>query len=963
MIRCWIFLYVFGFPPLAQALPIGFGIHQGAFEYQEVQTPNFWIYHDARTPHEAAMVAHSLEAVRPLVEGWMGVQRSRRLPVITSAETANASFANFITDTIELQTWGQGDRSTFQHEYVHITMYLHLHNWFGPAGSVIHLPWMPAWFLEGLAEALSISVRSDIQAGIERYAALTGRWPSYDRLHSLYTDDYFSEEGYAISGAFVRWILQQGQEALFPALMQDFFRYSTPAYYVFSCNPFSAFMPMDAALQGYVGLSKEALAKEAGRKLYAAYQQAAAAHWHQYAKGTLVTESLKINVLPTATVTAAPLPDSILYTTPLRAGVGFAVAKRLDLHSGMERHRVVRLREGVIEALQIGEAQRILGLYETPRGLIFEKQNYEETSLCEVDLSGATPSIACPVVHILPKTVHIVGGIKDAEGKYTRLWFRVNEQTLGGDRVALQEWDLASPVASLSPIAWGMELPLSVAQSDASYWIVGAEHNRRFLRKQSKEGVCHGQLELEDLLQRLSVTQQGKLRLEIQERGLWKVVEVMPSVLSLGSCRQGMAPTSPLAWGVQQPVQYPIPSLHDALAAGSIWLEDSDSEYGAIRMQQAVYIKNAVPLDQDAPSAPFPSITASQPTQWRGRPILGFPWIGGDDALGYQYGVLSVPLMDHLQNETVQLSFLYGPNSHYPNTDISLVSTRFWPSLTLSAYRAQIWDGFLLDSTSQKIATSYLDEKGLRGEALLPFYFLQQEWDLHIGVRMGDRHTYLGPHNPRTGLLTAPFTSLNHMQKYGRLTLQESIGGEWAGGALNRNFDFNRVEGSLSLGYVLPWRESKVGVGLQGSRIRSKDGKTTNLKEFYVPLKTFIPGSGGGYNQNSWALLGKGSLFFNSYGDSQLRGKLDFSTPVVKNIDYFLWILYVERLDFSAFYNYGGAWFQNQNWREHLLRAHGYTADLLFQNKGVRFNTSLGVGQVIGDFWQLYASAGFDALF
>ena len=736
MSKIWIWAFAFSFsfiPSLSWALPIGFNFNQGEFEYREIATPYFWIYHDARAPHEAAMVERSLEAVRPLLESWMGIQRSRPLPVIMSAESVNASFANLLTDAIELQTLGQGDRSTFQHEYVHMTMYLHLHDWLGPAGALLYLPWMPAWFLEGLAEALSISVRSDVQASIERYAALTNTWPTYDQLHSLYTNNQFAEEGYAISGAFVRWLLQQGDETKFPALMQNFFWYSTPPYYVFSANPFSSFMPMDAALHRYVSLPKEALAKDAGRKLYAAYQHAARVHWQRHGKGPLLSLSLKNHVsVEKASDKNAALSSAILFTTHLQEGNGFAVAKVVDLHSGRERHRVVRLQNGKIQEPSLMESQRIWGIYETSHTLIVEKQDYENTALCVIDLSAATVSVTCPLSHTLPQTVHMVGGRKEENGKYVRLWYRVSEQTLGGDRAQLWEWDnTKTGAAALSQLSWGEEYPLQVLQLGTEYWILAAEHNRRFLRVQSITGQCKGQVEFEDFVQQINTTPKGELRIEAKEGLRLKVFEVAPSLLPLSGCRQGLAPLSPLGWAVQQPVQPSLPTMHAALAAGSIWIEETDPQYASLRMQQRAYLRQALPLDQTDPiSSPFKEAPISQPLHWRARPVLLFPWIGADDALGYQYGIVSVPLMDHLQNETLRLSFLYGPVSHYPNTDLSLISTRFWPTVTVSAYRAQVWDGFLPDPVSnQWVIASYLDEKGLRGEAVFPFYMLQQQWD------------------------------------------------------------------------------------------------------------------------------------------------------------------------------------------------------------------------------------------
>ena len=152
----------------AQALPLGFGKNQGPVKYSEIKSDQFYIYHDARTPEEGAMMLNALEGARKPMERWFQEKRSTPLPIIMSAISENASFANFIADAIELQTLGQGTRELAWHEYVHSTMYRKLDNILGPAGALIYLPWMPAWFLEGLAEALSVSVGSDVVAGVER---------------------------------------------------------------------------------------------------------------------------------------------------------------------------------------------------------------------------------------------------------------------------------------------------------------------------------------------------------------------------------------------------------------------------------------------------------------------------------------------------------------------------------------------------------------------------------------------------------------------------------------------------------------------------------------------------------------------------------------------------------------------------------------------------------------------------
>ena len=64
-------------PEVSLALPIGFGRNQGDLSYKEIQTPNFFIYHDARTPHEGQLVLESLESARPKLEEWPNRQKCR----------------------------------------------------------------------------------------------------------------------------------------------------------------------------------------------------------------------------------------------------------------------------------------------------------------------------------------------------------------------------------------------------------------------------------------------------------------------------------------------------------------------------------------------------------------------------------------------------------------------------------------------------------------------------------------------------------------------------------------------------------------------------------------------------------------------------------------------------------------------------------------------------------------------
>ncbi len=199
------------------ALPIGFYRDGGGgSDYQELTSRSFRVYHHPATPDEAKAALAALEMARPIYQKWFGRKRSDVLPVIMSAETDAASFANFIFDDIELQTMGRMERELAWHELAHAMTYTHFKNFLGPAGAIIHLFWLPSWFLEGIAEAMSVSIGSDLQSGMERYAALTGDWMSYNSLHRLYSGAH-SFRGYAVSGAFVAYILRRLQAGRFPS--------------------------------------------------------------------------------------------------------------------------------------------------------------------------------------------------------------------------------------------------------------------------------------------------------------------------------------------------------------------------------------------------------------------------------------------------------------------------------------------------------------------------------------------------------------------------------------------------------------------------------------------------------------------------------------------------------------------------------------------------------------------------
>ena len=979
------------------ALPIGFGVNQGSLDYNEIKNDHFYIYHDSRTPNEGVIALESLEAARPHLESWIGVHRTDGLPVVVSAATSNASFANFITDALEVQSGGSAPRDLFLHEYVHSTMYRHFDWLFGPPGAVIHLPWMPAWFIEGLAESLSVSVGSDVQAGIERYQALSGDWPSYDRLHSLYGKNAFALRGYATSGSLVSWILKQGDPSKLPQMLAGFYRYTKPWWWVWAAVPWNGFMPMDQVLKDY--------AKFDGRTLYEKYKVAAAAFWKSetpgplwakqsgvkgsfnggvvrpgasfhnfmrvdnhveefevvYGKTGLAEKSKKIRVLP----------------DDFKSGTGFFnhelqayVENQIDVqgfdHWGI---KVRFLDQKTAKVFRFGTAGVPLDLWDTPDAIVWWEQDLGKTSIChlrKVDFKLLDRKPTCLFSVEQPKALEVLGGrfeLDSKKDKYAKeIWFNLVEQTIAGERSQIVVLDAqARKIRTIETKEIGR--PISVTFTGNGVWMLSAERASRTIRKIEGDGRCIGMFRPSDHI--LAFTPSGgpnNIALALYAGNQTLIYQVAVDKLKLKPCTVPSVHSSPLLVALRNGIA--DTSLATALKGSNTWQPTADTTLvNKSASEEKAAINAATPLGDGARK----SDATSGPAKWRGRSVLvGFPWIGAEDAYGTQLGIISVPVMDHMQNDTVRATFMYGVASRYPNSEVSWINTRFWPTLKLDVFRAQTFNGTVTvtdvvnGENVPREQPLYYDEKGVRGSSTWSFQNKGVTFDL--GLKSSNLKPYIGPYNVREGHINEVRSDLSGGKLLGwRVTSGWSLFATVVPESINSEFDYNQLGFSGNLGRPTGILNSTFGLGLEGSRTRGK--KTRYLRESYRSLKTFVPGSGGGLNKNSFPFIGTGSLFGGRYGDTQGRASANLVVPIVPDFDKLIWIFYLERLDFTAFFNYGGAWNQRSYpLGEELVGAHGYNLDFQFDLKGIRFNLGAGTGQVLGRPFEAYLTFGFDAI-
>ena len=621
---------VFSITYRLMALPIGFGFNQGEREYLETRSKNFDVYHDKEAATEGAMTVNALEAAKPIVEAWIGIQRDRKLPVVSSAVSANASFANFIFDTIELQTMAEGGRDLFWHEFAHTSMYDHFHHLLGPAESVVYLPWVPAWFLEGFAESLTISVGSDVQASIERYQALRRDWPSFDSLHHLYNSS-FALRAYATSGAFAAWffrrIAAKNKGPFLHKFLDKLSSYTTPKYYPWSFNPFSRFMPMDEVLRDYLGKS--------GEELYEQYKKEAAAYWKAHRKGPslleLPGERLLLNSLGGFDTNqneaylifrhdgektrmrlefdkatgwmkrVKPTPFKILDPSSsnlqiARPGFQVAVVSTIEGKTGFYKNRLVLMdtksKGAKVKKTIMHLKDSVYGLYEAPNKIVWLEKKGGLNRLCYIEkskLKGRLPlgrsEAQCPIKATLPASLQVLGDIKKtypAIGVFppseqdlslsTEIWLAIKEETLVGDRYRIIAWDTTKEKTRTVYYNGGGH-PLQMAQAGNKLWLLVAEHNRRSLKSIDMQGQCQGNFHLEDFPLQIRGLQDGGVIFGLYRGSSYVLRKIDAKLMRTKACTFSMSPSSPLLWAMQQDKKV---SFAQALKKSSTWNEKFD---------------------------------------------------------------------------------------------------------------------------------------------------------------------------------------------------------------------------------------------------------------------------------------------------------------------------------------------------------------------------------------------------
>jgi len=213
---------------------------QADVKWARLENERFIVYYDSTQPALAEHALKSAEAAYPDYSVLLGTylsgqpnltglpvsdaieSRFSKIPVIVSSRSDGASFANFVPQTIEIQSTLSPPASLFQHELAHRMMYEHLDLKVGPAGRTFMLAMLPTWWTEGLAEYLTESLGRLETEGYIRAMVLNDSFLSWDRLHALYkSSGTVAVRGYALSGRFFKYFLERTPEKDLVSLHQS----------------------------------------------------------------------------------------------------------------------------------------------------------------------------------------------------------------------------------------------------------------------------------------------------------------------------------------------------------------------------------------------------------------------------------------------------------------------------------------------------------------------------------------------------------------------------------------------------------------------------------------------------------------------------------------------------------------------------------------------------------------------
>jgi hypothetical protein len=1023
--------------------------------WDRVESNRFSVYFDKRNPDIAKQALFAAEYAYPDLSLLLGVdigpeipEHSKlgvkkikswfdKVPLVISTQTDAAAFANLTTQNIELPIASPTTSSLYQHELVHRLMYEHMDPNLGVAGRAFTLAMIPTWWMEGLPEYLTESMGRLETAGFARAMARHETFLNYDSLHALYkSSGDVATRGYVTSGLFFKYLMEHKKEknlalihndlfwkTLTPPFMNSVYRIFQNAFnegpedvydkfklyekkywemYIEGMPAISDFAKLDAKRGPIVaGYPFDFVHYENKKVISLLGNKSSALEWYSFDGGQSQRNNLSASGGRVFSVHPSDIyknesagQESILWTT-----------LREEMKNGTVGHQILKY---------------------TYKGKITEFSDGNITSKNISNISNFENPFLVSQISALPNASAVL--LASLRGSNAFML------TNGKQNKVLHTWPVGVQVKMFKKNIDAQLEETKTKDFECFYFLVDEDYERTKIEKRCLNGSVKEVLQKEQFFVKDGIDLgAGKLMLLVSWNNLQAfiiyeagkapeliaalpdyIVRLEPSVIKnkIGVWRSLGSDYDYFELNILA-LKQNFKAWQSKLTPASVW--KTQPKYVpyvppfaklAVEMRKKLGEKNAsirYPLTQQQATVAFQSMQSSknlkvEPASYRHSHWFSYPtflpsWFGGPAV-----GILSVPFLEEMERQRIQISAYYDLTTKTPSGTISYVNQRIFDYFGLDVFSREKFNGiyYLTEQEENRYLFSYyprknsykyyssLRETGVGFNAL--FKFLPSSVSLNLSGQVVKTE-------PETGTLNAVVGVQNtNLATLGADLNANLYEGKFYDSGENTGGNFFDTSGFFSLGgdYNMSFGKSKSGRGdnlnnLKFYKLRANlnnnisykrlslsirqsisttQGKfSLLLREVYSPYRTYLKGAGGGLQATNFFLAGGTQLFALQPGVYQFRNSVDFSFPVW-DIESVFGIFYIQNIRGELVLARGGT-ARDKNFQDlHFITSASAAARLLIDIKGVQVYPSLAYGRMIGKpEWSIFTEIAFAQLF
>ncbi len=383
---------------------------------------------------------------------------------------------------------------------------------------------------------------------------------------------------------------------------------------------------------------------------------------------------------------------------------------------------------------------------------------------------------------------------------------------------------------------------------------------------------------------------------------------------------------------------------------------------------------------------------------------FSYPWALPSFFLGPSIGLVSIPLRDEMERYQVAVYGVYRFDTDTTDLQVSYTTRRVLERFGVDLFSRERFNGlFYIGTCTDNAERSclyslprkgyrtyfhYLRENGLSVNGAYRFKPETAELAMSAGLSQVTPSSWLrsgvGPQQfilSSVGLSYSfvPFETAFYIGDDRRLGGSFLLWRTAAGLGVVENISLGKVTDgrgrdvssqdtvhyqdlSANLGTSVSYRSNTLS--LRGNIGRTLGDDPLNLRQVFSPYRTYLLGTQSAVNRVNLPLAGSSRLFNYYPGDWMFRTTLDYSRPLISNLNARLTVLFLQSIDFEAVIGRGGVAqgdeFENVTTVDSASAALRLNMDV----KGVKIFPALAVGQIIGEpGWSLFAELAFSDFF